>query len=105
MRRGEIWWADLPPTAGKRPVLILTRDSIIKSRTSITVAPITRTIRRIPVEVPLDEEDGMPVKCIVNLDDIITIRKTRLTERITMLSREKMSDVAKAIVFSLDLHL
>jgi mRNA-degrading endonuclease toxin of MazEF toxin-antitoxin module len=56
-----------------------------------------------PVEVPLGEEDGMPAKCVANLDNILTIPKSRLTERITQLSPEKMADVAKAIIFALDL--
>jgi mRNA interferase MazF len=66
---------------------------------------ITRTIRDIPVEVRLGVEDGMPSECVVNLDDILTIPKTLLTERLTMLSEEKLGFVAKAIVFALDLKL
>jgi mRNA-degrading endonuclease toxin of MazEF toxin-antitoxin module len=64
---------------------------------------VTRTIRAIPVEVPLGPEDGMPTQCVVNLDNILTIPKSRLTERITTLPAEKMSAVTKAIVFALDL--
>ena len=105
MRRGEVWWAELPQPIGRRPVLLLSRDTAYRVRTSVTVAVITRTIRNIPTEVSLDQEDGMPVKCVVNLDDILTIPKSRLTERITALSPEKMSAVAKAVVFALDLKV
>jgi mRNA interferase MazF len=66
---------------------------------------ITRTIRAIPVEVPLGMEDGMPQGCVVNLDDILTIPKARLVERITTLSPQKMTAVAKAIIFALDLKV
>jgi mRNA-degrading endonuclease toxin of MazEF toxin-antitoxin module len=66
---------------------------------------VTRTIRDIPVEVLLEQEDGMPAKCVVNLDEILTIPKSRLIERITVLSPEKMAAVAKAIVFALDLGI
>ena len=69
------------------------------------MAVVTRTIRSIPVEVPLNKEDGMPVKCAVNLDDIITIPKSLLVERITTLTAEKMAVVARAIAFALDLRL
>ena len=103
MRRGEVWWAELPQPIGRRPVLLLSRDTAYRVRTAVTVAVITRTIRNIPTEVPLDQEDGMPAKCVVNLDDILTIPKSRLTERITALSPEKMSVVAKAIAFALEL--
>jgi mRNA-degrading endonuclease toxin of MazEF toxin-antitoxin module len=73
-------------------------------RTSITVGIITRTVRGIPVEVPLDVEDGMPEKCVINLDDIMTIPKSLLSERITTLPRTKMVLVAKAILFALELE-
>ncbi len=103
MRRGEIWWAELPPPVGRRPALLLSRNSAYGVRTSVTIAMVTRTIREIPVEVLLDQKDGMPVKCVVNLDEILTIPKSRLIERIAVLSPEKMVAVTKAIVFALDL--
>ena len=105
MRRGEVWWAELPPPIGRRPVVLLSRDAAYRVRTSVTVGMVTRTIRGIPVEVPLGMEDGMPEKCVVNLDDILTIPKLRLVERITTLSPEKMTAVAKAIIFALDLKV
>jgi len=105
MRRGEVWWADLPLPAGRRPVLLLSREAAYKVRSSITAAVITRTIRSIPVEVLIGKEDGMPAKCAVNLDEIITIPKSLLVERITALSSEKMAAVARAIAFALDLRL
>ena len=104
MRRGEVWWADLPAPAGRRPVVLLSRDAAYDSRTSVTVAPVTRTIRNIPAEVLLGPEDGLPTKCVVNLDDIVTTRKSRLTERITALSQVKLTAVAKAVIFALDLN-
>ena len=105
MHRGEVWWAELPQPIGKRPVLLLSRDAAYSVRTSVTAAVITRTIRNIPVEVLLGQEDGMPVECVVNSDNILTIPKSRLTERVTTLSAEKMTAVAKAIVFALDLRI
>lgn len=71
-------WIGLPLPVGRRPALLLSRDSAYKVRTSVTVAMVTRTVRDIPVEVPLGPEDGMPAECAVNLDDILTIPKTRL---------------------------
>ncbi len=105
MRRGEVWWAELTPPIGRRPVLLLSRDVAYSVRTSATVAIITRTIRSIPVEVLLQQEDGMPTECVVNLDDILTIPRTRLTQRMTALSPEKMTAVARAITFALDLRV
>jgi mRNA interferase MazF len=105
MRRGEVWWAELAKPIGKRPVLLLSRDAAYSVRTSVTVAIITRTIRDIPVEVPLSPDEGLPAKCVVNLDEIITIPKSRLAERITMLTSVKMAEVNQAISFALDLGL
>jgi mRNA interferase MazF len=104
VRRGEVWWANLPHPVGRRPVILLTRNSAYQVRTSVTVAIVTRTIRGIPVEVLLDENDGMPTRCIMNTDDILTIPKVLLERRITMLSSEKMTQVAQAIAFALDLR-
>lgn len=103
MRRGEVWWADLPAPMGRRPVLLLSRDAAYRVRTSVTVGLITRTIRSIPVEVPLDKEDCMPARCVVNLDDILTIPRSCLKERLTALSPQKMAAVSRAVSFALGL--
>jgi len=103
VRRGEVWWAELPQPTGRRPVVLLSRNAAYRVRTSITVGMVTRTARAIPVEVPLGPEDGMPQQCVVNLDDILTIPKAKLTERIITLSPQKMTAVARAIIFALDL--
>lgn len=105
MRRGQVWWAELPPPVGRRPVVLLSRDVAYRVRTSITVGIVTRIARDIPVEVPLGPEDGMPQRCVANLDEILTIPKARLTERITTLSPQKMAAVARAIIFALDLKI
>jgi mRNA interferase MazF len=103
MKRGEVWWADLPRPVGRRPVVLLSRDSAYGVRTSVTVAPVTRTIRGIPVEAPLDTSDGVPARCVVNLDDITTIPKACLASRLTTLSPENLAAVEGALRFALDL--
>ena len=85
MRRGEVWWAELPEPAGRRPVLIVTRDVGVAVRAAVTVAPVTRTIRGIPVEVELGAEDGMPRRCVVNCDSLLTVPKGSLRNRIATL--------------------
>ena len=104
MKRGEVWWANIPAPVGRRPVLLLSRNSAYAVRASVTVAPITRTIHQIPVEVPLGPEDGLSKECVVNLDGIATIPKRSLDRNLTMLSPEKMALVEKAIKFALGLH-
>jgi mRNA interferase MazF len=103
MKRGEVWWVDMPAPAGRRPAVLLSRDSAYQVRAAITVAPITRTIRNIPVEVFLDRGDGMPARCVANLDDITTLPKGLIKQRITALSPEKIQRIDEAIRFALDL--
>ena len=89
-----------PPT-GRRPVLLLSRNIAYELRLSVTVAPVTRTIRGISTEVDLDDKDGMPSKCVINLDDIATVPENVLIEKLTTLSEEKMKKVNEAIIFAL----
>lgn len=103
MVRGEVWWASLPLPQGNRPVLILSRDKAVLVRTHLTVAPLCRTIRNIPVEVPLGVSDGVPRACAVNLDSILTIPKKFLSGRICKLPPERLGEVAAAIKFALAL--
>jgi mRNA interferase MazF len=103
MKRGEVWWVDMPPPAGRRPAVLLSRDAAYQVRAAITVAPVTRTIRNIPVEVRLDRTDGMPTRCVVNLDDITTLPKALIKQRIAALSAEKIRQIDDAIRFALDL--
>ncbi len=103
MRRGEVWWAELPSPIGRRPVVLLSRDEAYAVRNAVTVAEVTTTIRGIPVEVELGPEDGLPKRCVVNLDTIVTIRKNLLIERITILRNEKIDQINEAIKFALSL--
>jgi mRNA interferase MazF len=103
MKRGEVWWVDMPPPAGRRPAVLLSRDAAYRVRAAVTVAPVTRTMRNIPVEVVLDRSDGMPTRCMVNLDDITTLPKVLIKQRITALSPEKIHQIDEAIRFALDL--
>jgi len=103
MKRGEVWWVDMLPPAGRRPAVLLSRDAAYGVRAAVTVAPVTRTIRNIPVEVSLDRRDGMPARCVATLDDITTLPKVLIKQRITVLSAEKIRQIDEAIRFALDL--
>ena len=103
MKRGEVRWYKFKEPDKKRPVLIMTRDSILEYLGEVTVAPITSTIRDIPSEVYLSKHDGMPRDCAVNCDHIQTVSKGKVGTLITTLSNEKLVDVHDAIAFALDL--
>ncbi len=101
MKRGEIRWYKFPQPDKKRPVVILTRNSVLEYLGEVTVAPITSTIRDIPSEVPLGKRDGMPMDCAINLDHIQTVSKGRIGSVITNLSSEKMTELGSALLFAL----
>lgn len=103
MRRGEVWWAELPPPAGRRPVVLLSREEAYAVRDLVIVAPLTTRIRRIATEVPLTRADGVPRRCAVNLDTITTIPKRTLAQRIAALGPEKLRAVERALRFAVGL--
>ena len=99
MHRGEVWWAEVPQDK-RRPVLILTREPFIARLRALLVAPLTTAIRRIPTEVELDGEDGLPRPCAVNFDNVFTIDRTLLLSRITSLEEHRMAEVCTAYRFA-----
>lgn len=103
MKRGEIRWYKFAVPDKRRPVLILTRDSILQYMGEVTVAPITTTVRDIPSEVFLAAHDGMRHDCAINCDHIQTVSKGKIGALITSLSPGRMSAVTKAIGFTLNL--
>lgn len=95
--RGEVWWSESPGW-GRRPVLVLTRDAVADRLSSVLTALITTVRRDIPTEVDLDEDDGMPRACVVNLDNLATLPSAYLVERITRLGPDRMHDACRALV-------
>ena len=104
MRRGEIWWAELEPPAGRRPVILLSHNEAYSVRSLIIVAPVTTRIRRIPSEVLLGTDDGLPQDCVANLDTITMIPKDCLRSRLATLNAKKLKEVEAAIHFALGLE-
>src|SRR5215217_7337480 len=101
MKQGDVYWYTFHAPDKRRPVLILTRNSAISYLTSVTVAQITTTIRRVPSEVLLTPQaDGVPQECVVNTHNLQTIQKARLGELIAQLSAEKMREVREAVEFA-----
>ncbi len=103
MKRGEIRWYKFQLPDKKRPVLILTRDSILEYLGEVTIAPVTTTIRNISSEVFLSKDDGMSRDCVINFDHIQTVSKGKIGSLITRISSDKRKQVREAIVFALHL--
>lgn len=103
MKRGEVRWYKFKAPDKRRPILILTRDSILEYLGEVTVAPVTSTIRDIPSEVLLTKSDGMPQRCAVNFDHIQTVSKGKIGSLIATLSSERLKEARRSILFALDL--
>jgi len=101
MKRGEVRWYRFSAPAKRRPVVILTRDSILEYLAEVTIAPVTRTIRDIPSEVVLTREDGLPTECAANLDHIQTVSRSKIGPLITTLGSERMKELRGALLFAL----
>lgn len=96
MRRGEIWFAATP--GGDRPVLVLTRDPVAAHIRSVVVAALTRTTRDLVSEVQLQAaRDGVPTDCVVNFDNLHTIRRDAFRRRVGALSPARMAEACRAL--------
>lgn len=103
MKRGEIRWYKFKNPDKRRPVVILTRNSILGYLAEVTIAPVTSTIRDIPSEVILSKDDGMQNDCAVNCDHLQTVSKANIGALITSLSKEKLFEIRNAVFFALNL--
>jgi mRNA interferase MazF len=99
--RGEIRLCALPRPDKRRPVIVLTRDSVIPYLSAVTVAPITSTIRGVASEVQLSEADGLKGPCAVNLHNVVTVPKDWLGRRVATLSPERLEEICGALGFAL----
>lgn len=101
LERGEIRLHRFASPDKERPVLVLTRPSALRYLSTVTVAPVTTTIREVPSEVVLDVEDGVKQRCAVNLHNIVTVPQVSLGRRLSQLSPERMREVCAAVGFAL----
>lgn len=104
MRRGEIYWADLGPPAGRRPVLVLSRDVAIPVLSALVIAPISRTIRDIASEIPLGTDQGLPEDCAASCDNLLTVPKELFeSSRVGALGPDKIIELDRALRFALEI--
>ena len=105
MRRGEIYWTDLGPPAGRRPVLVLSRSAAIPVLSAVVIAPISRTIREIASEVRLGTEQGLPEDCAASCDNLLTVPKDRFeSSAVGALGPHKIIELDRALRFALEIN-
>jgi mRNA interferase MazF len=101
VRQYEIWWASLPPPVGRRPVLLLSRDSAYRVLNKVIVAEVTSTVRDIPVEVALGPKEGLPGRSVANLDNVHVVARADLGSRIGVLPAPRVVEVKRALGYAL----
>lgn len=94
--RGEVWWGEVLDSK-PRPYLVLTRDEAIPVLRRILVAPVTRSVRGLPTEVPLGAPEGLPAECVASLDNVVTLSKARLVRRLGALSPDRRREPCEAL--------
>jgi mRNA interferase MazF len=99
--RGEVWWGEIADV-GRRPYLVLTRDIVIPVLRRVVVAPVTKTIREIPSELLLGREEGLDVECVASMDNVLTLSKSILVQRIGALGSERIHELCEALSAAVD---
>lgn len=99
--RGEIWMFSFPKPDKKRPVLVLTRQDMIRRLHTVTVAPITSTVRGVPSEVAIGSDAGLKQDSAINLHHLVTVPTTGLRTFVGALPTSTMAKVREALLFSL----
>jgi mRNA interferase MazF len=100
--RGDVWWCE-PPDVGRRPVVVLSRNTAIVGRRRALVAPCTTTHRGLPSEVELHPRtDPVPKACVTNLDSVESVSVGVLLTRLGRVSDGRMSEICAALAVAVD---
>ena len=99
MNRGEVWWVE-HPDLGRRPYLVLTRQTAVPVLNAYIAVPATRTMRGIPTEVRIGVDDGMPDECVLALGNLATVPKIFFVDRITRLGPNRLAEVCSALAIA-----
>ena len=100
VNRGEIWRLHLPHPDKRRPVVVISRSSLIPLLHTVTVAAVTSTLRGSPTEVSIGEDEGLKQASCVNLCHIFTVPRRQLTGFVGSLGPDKMREVCRALAIA-----
>jgi mRNA interferase MazF len=100
VERGEIWLLQRPAPDKRRPVLVISRGSLLKVLHTATVVAITSRLRGAPTEVPLGIEEGLKDASCANLANLFTVRQEELRQFLGTVGPDKMRQVCRALVLA-----
>jgi len=104
VNRGDIWIINLGGSAGRRPVLVLTRQNVIEYLNKVAVAEITTKGKGYPTEYYIDQKANLPKPSFVQADNLHTVPKNLLEKYIGTLDAETMRAVSHRVVLALELE-
>lgn len=105
MQRGEIRYADVGGSLGRRPLLIVTATEIIPVLSAVTCAPITTSIRGIATRVELGPEEGLQEPSEAVCDSLVSLPKSDIDTAPTGFLREdRVGELDRAIARALDIR-
>lgn len=97
VNRGEIWLHTFRSPDKRRPVLVISRQSVIPLIRTVMVAPITTTAHGVPSEVEVGVDEGLKASSVVNLDHVQTVEQGSLRHYVGSLNSRKMDEVCQAL--------
>ena len=104
MNRGDVWMIDLGGKSGIRPVLILTRQKVIKYLNRVIVAEITSRAKGYPTEIFIAQKGNLTKPSFVQADKLHTIPKNRLKKFVGALDSTTMLEVSQKVVLAMELE-
>jgi mRNA interferase MazF len=99
--RGELWWVELPEQK-RRPYLVISRDVALGILNRVIAVPLTTTVRNIPTEVRIAQDDGAPSDCVASVDNIETVPRWAFTQRIAQVPAQRLHEVCTALKIAVD---
>jgi mRNA interferase MazF len=100
LSRGQIWQFRFAAPDKRRPVLILSRNTLLEHLHTATVVAITSTQRGSPTEVELGIEEGLKQPSCANLANLFTVRQSDLKRYVGALGPEKMRQACRALIIA-----
>ncbi len=97
MKQYEIWWAELPPPVGTRPVVLLSRDAAYEYLQRVLAVEVTSRVRGIPQEILLGAREGLRRRCVANFDNLRAVPKAVLRERTGRLAARRVPEIKRAL--------
>ena len=103
MNRGDVWLIDLGGRGGTRPVVILTRQNVLKFLNKVTVAEITTKGKGYPTEIFINQKANLPKPSFVQAENLHTVTKKKLEKFLGTLDQDTMAKVSQKVVLTLEL--